>query len=619
MTLQTRSVPLDGMRALAIIAIIFYHLMPHVLPGGYLAVNIFFVLTGYFITASVIEEYGQKEKLAYKCYLARRFNRLFLPLLGMLVTVTAYITLFQRDLLLNLRPWLLSSLGMVNNWWQISVGGSYFEQFYVQSPFLHLWFLSVISQFYVIWPLIVLLLMALFKDKRIIFYTAVGLSLFSAFTMAMLYVPGEDASRVYYGTDTRLFSFMVGSALSVVWPLTKLNEPVSKRTKRRLTFAAFLSYAILGLMFSRMLDSQTFTYRGGMYLNSIIIGVAVILTAHPATSLSRIMRFKPIQWLGRRSFLLYLWYYPVLSLYQAKVIDMSVDPGRHILIQLVFMLSLSEISYQLFEKKRWKMATFQFWKPADTVSRMKSSGSTDSVRHFTEKIAAFVSFFLLLTALTGFVQARSGGNAAVEELRQQIAASQSKMDEMNRDESTRSRAINNIDGLERETVLFAHSADITFIGDSVLLSVADQLVTIFGQAVVDGAVSRQLYQTSAVIVALEKREQLHDTVVVFLGSNGTFTRTQMETFIEEIGTSRDLFFLTTNVPRIWKDSVNEQLMLAESNHSNVHILDWNAYSSGHDEWLLEDRVHPNPTGAKQLALFVAEEIYQELNDENGSN
>ena len=243
MTLQTRSVPLDGMRALAILAIIFYHLMPHVLPGGYLAVNIFFVLTGFFITASVIEEYGQKEKLAYKRYLARRFNRLFLPLLGMLVSVTAYITLFQRDLLLNLRPWLLSSLGMVNNWWQISVGGSYFEQFYVQSPFLHLWFLSVISQFYVIWPLIVLLLMALFKDKRIILYTAVGLSLFSALAMAMLYVPGEDASRVYYGTDTRLFSFMIGSALSVVWPLTQLNEPVSKTTKRRLTLAGFFSYA----------------------------------------------------------------------------------------------------------------------------------------------------------------------------------------------------------------------------------------------------------------------------------------------------------------------------------------------------------------------------------------
>ena len=145
MTSQTRSVPLGGMRALAIIAIIFYHLMPHVLPGGYLAVNIFFVLTGFFITASVIEEYGQKGKLAYKRYLARRFQRLFLPLLGMLLSVTAYITLFQRDLLLNLRPWLLSSLGMVNNWWQISVGGSYFEQFYVQSPFMHLWFLSVIS------------------------------------------------------------------------------------------------------------------------------------------------------------------------------------------------------------------------------------------------------------------------------------------------------------------------------------------------------------------------------------------------------------------------------------------------------------------------------------------
>lgn len=619
MTLQTRSVPLDGMRALAILAIIFYHLMPHVLPGGYLAVNIFFVLTGYFITASVIEEYGQKEKLAYKRYLARRFNRLFLPLLGMLVSVTAYITLFQRDLLLNLRPWLLTSLGMVNNWWQISVGGSYFEQFYVQSPFLHLWFLSVMSQFYVIWPLVVLLLLALFKDKRIILYTAVGLSLFSALAMAMLYVPGEDASRVYYGTDTRLFSFMIGSALSVVWPLAKLNEPVSKRTKRRLTLAGFFSYAVLGLMFSRMLDSQSFTYRGGMYLNSIIIGVAVVLTAHPATSLSRMMRFKPIQWLGRRSFLLYLWYYPVISLYQAKVVDTSVDPGRHILIQLAIMLSLSEIGYQIFEKKRWKMTSMQSWRPADTIARMKASGSEGSTRHFSLNLAAFVGFCLLLTALTGFVQARSGENAAVLELREQIAASQSKMEEINRDDSTRSRAINNIEGLERETVLFAHGADITFIGDSVLLSVADQLVTIFGRAVVEGAVSRQLYQTTEVIADLEKREQLHDTVVVFLGSNGTFTQTQMETFIKEIGTTRDLFFLTTNVPRIWKDSVNEQLALAESNHSNVHILDWNAYSNGHDEWLLEDQVHPNPMGAQQLALFVAEEIYQELNDENGSN
>ena len=475
------------------------------------------------------------------------------------------------------------------------------------------------SQFYVIWPLVVLLLLALFKDKRIILYTAVGLSLFSALAMAMLYVPGEDASRVYYGTDTRLFSLMIGSALSVVWPLAKLNEPVSKRTKRRLTLAGFFSYAVLGLMFSRMLDSQSFTYRGGMYLNSIVIGVAVVLTAHPATSLSRMMRFKPIQWLGRRSFLLYLWYYPVISLYQAKVVDTSVDPGRHILIQLAIMLSLSEIGYQIFEKKRWKMTSVQSWRPADTIARIKASGSEGSTRHLSGKLAAFVGFCLLLTALAGFVQARSGENAAVQELREQIAASQSKMEEINRDDSTRSRAINNIEGLERETVLFAHGADITFVGDSVLLSVADQLVTIFGRAVVEGAVSRQLYQTTEVIADLEKREQLHDTVVVFLGSNGTFTEKQMETFIKEIGASRDLFFLTTNVPRIWKDSVNEQLALAESNHSNVHILDWNAFSSGHDEWLLEDQVHPNPMGAQQLALFVAEEIYQELNDENGSN
>lgn len=619
MTVQKRSVPLDGMRALAIIAIIFYHLMPHVLPGGYLAVNIFFILTGFFVTASVIKEYSEKGKLAYKSYLSRRFHKLFFPLLSMMIVVTAYITLFQRGLLLNLRPWILSSLGMFNNWWQISVGASYFEQFYVQSPFMHLWFLSIISQFYIIWPLVVLLLLALYKDKRIILYTAVLLSLFSALAMGMLYVPGEDASRVYYGTDTRLFSFMIGSALSVVWPLERLDEPVPKQIGRRLTLAGLLSYAVLGVMFSSMLDSQAFTYRGGMFLNSVMIGIAVVLTAHPANFISKILRFKPFQWIGRRSFLLYLWYYPVVSLYQAKVVDTSVDPGRHVLIQLVLILCLSEIGYQLFEKERRKIPFGPSWRFGDTFSKRKLSGSLGFTGHFPGKIFATGSVCLLLIALTGLVQAKSGENADVQELREQIAASQSKMEEINRDASARSRAINNIEGLEREVVLFAHDADITFIGDSVLLSVSDQLVTIFGRAVVEGAVSRQLYQTTEVIADLKKREQLHDTVVVFLGSNGTFTRTQMESFIEEIGTPKDLFFLTTNVPRIWKDSVNEQLELAESTHSNVHLLDWNAYSSGHGDWLLEDQVHPNPTGSKQLALFVAEQIYQELNDENGSN
>lgn len=619
MTLQKRSVPLDGMRALAIVATIFYHLMPHILPGGYLAVNIFFVLTGYFITASVIEEYGQKHKLAYKQYLSRRFQKIYLPLVWMLVTVTAYLTVFQRDLLLNLRPWILSSLGMYNNWWQIWVGGSYFEQFYVQSPFTHLWFLSVMSQFYIVWPLFALLLLALFKDKRIILFTAVGLSLFSAVLMAGLYEPGQDASRVYYGTDTRLFSFMVGSSFAVVWPIGELDQSLPKGKRRLLAAAGLLSYAVLGIMFRCLSDSQTLTYRGGMYLNSLIIGIAVAATAHPAMGPAKILRFKPIQWIGRRSFLLYLWYYPVISLYQAKVVDTSTMPGRHLLVQVLFILLLAELGYQLFEKERWKVPFLQNWRLGDNLSAMKATWSRRATRHWPEKIASLISLSVLAAALTGILQASSGENVAVQELRDQIALSQKKMEVINQDESIRSRAINNIEGLEREAVLFAHDMDITFIGDSVLLSAADQLLSVFGQAVVEGAVSRQLYQTAGVIDSLKERGQLHETVVVILGSNGTFTQSQMEAFIKRIGPSRELFFLTTNVPRIWKDSVNAQLALAESNHSNVHILDWDGHSDGHDDWLLADKVHPNPTGAHQLAIFMAEQIYRESNEENGSN
>ncbi len=168
-------------------------------------------------------------------------------------------------------------------------------------------------------------------------------------------------------------------------------------------------------------------------------------------------------------------------------------------------------------------------------------------------------------------------------------------------------------------ILFSHDLRVTFIGDSVLLAAADKLTPIFGQAVIDGAVSRQLYQTGAVLESLKAEGKLDDTVVVFLGSNGTFTKDQMDEFLNAIGTDRTVFLVTTSVPRSWQNSANSQMLLAEQDYANVHILDWNAYSEGHDDWMRDDLVHPNEEGGRQLALYVAEGIYDVLNDDNGSN
>ena len=616
---QNRFIALDGLRSIAILAIIFYHLIPYQIPGGFLGVNIYFVLTGYFITDYVMKEYQFKRKLAYKSYITRRFNRLVLPLLWMMVTVTAYITLFQRDLLLNIRSWIVSSLGMYNNWWQIANGSSYFDQFYVQSPFTHLWFLSVLSQFYIVWPLVAFLVLAKFKKKDALLLTTVGLSFLSIASMALRYAPGQDFSRIYYGTDTRFFAFMIGAALSILWPLHSLRPDISKRAKRRLNSIGAIAYLIVGVMMRVMLDNQAFTYLGGMYLNALVIAIVIAVTAHPATFFSKAMRFKPIQWISRRSYFLYLWYYPVIVLYQAKVLDTSNDPNRHILIQLVLILIAAETSYQFFEKEAWLLPFVQSWGIKANIRIMKDIWKRGEKKHPWSKIATLLCFAILLVAAVGFVQAKTGEDPSVKELQEQITKNQKTIAAVNDDDASRSRAINNIEGLSRDVILFSHDLRVTFIGDSVLLAAADKLTPIFGQAVIDGAVSRQLYQTGAVLESLKAEGKLDDTVVVFLGSNGTFTKDQMDEFLNAIGTDRTVFLVTTSVPRSWQNSANSQMLLAEQDYANVHILDWNAYSEGHDDWMRDDLVHPNEEGGRQLALYVAEGIYDVLNDDNGSN
>lgn len=617
MNSQNRFISLDGLRSIAVLAIISYHLIPHQIPGGYLGVNIYFVLTGYFITEYVMLEYQAKQKLAYKRYLTRRFERIVLPLVFMLVTVTAYITLFQRDLLLNIRPWILSSLGMYNNWWQIANGSSYFEQFYVQSPFTHLWFLSALSQFYIIWPLVVLLVLAIFKKKDALLLTTVGLSFLSIFLMALQYNPEQDFSRIYYGTDTRLFAFMIGATLSVLWPSGSFKQAISKTTRIKMNSIGALAYLAVGIMMRVMLDKQAFTYLGGMYLNALFIAVVFIVTAQPGTLFSRMMRFKPIQWISRRSYFLYLWYYPIIVLYQAKVLDTSNEPNLHILIQFTLILIVAEISYRLFARESYMLPFVQSWNVKANSHLIKDMWTKERNRCHWSRGAALFYFAIALTASVGFVQATTGQHSAAKELQEKITKNQQMTEAINDEELARSRSINNIEELSRDAILFSHNLDITFIGDSILLAAADKMIPIFGKAVIDGDPSLQLYQTADVIESLEAEDKLYNTVVVFLGSNGAFTQTQLKDFLNALGTDRTIFLVTTGIPRSWQNSVNRQMILAEQNFANVHILDWNTYSEGHKDWVNDDLVHPNEEGGNQLALYIAEGIYDVLND--GSN
>ncbi|EQC81686.1 Acyltransferase [Enterococcus sp. HSIEG1] len=219
----------DGIRTLAVIGVILYHLLPTQMRGGYLGVPVFFVVSGYLITDLLRQEWDQNGRIAVKDFYVRRMKRLYPGMVVMLLLSAAYITLFQRNLLNNLRGVVVSSLLYVNNWWQINHGLSYFDRFGNESPFTHLWSLAVEGQNYLIWPLLFILLMKLVKNRGTIFKIVIGCSLLSALLLAIWYSPGADPTRVYYGTDTRLFSIWMGSALAFIWPSTHLKKKFRRK------------------------------------------------------------------------------------------------------------------------------------------------------------------------------------------------------------------------------------------------------------------------------------------------------------------------------------------------------------------------------------------------------
>lgn len=609
---KSRYMPgLDGLRAIAVLGVIFYHLTPHILPGGFLGVPIFFVLSGYLITDLLIQEFQQNKKISLKQFWKRRLNRLYPALLAMLILVTGWITLFQRELLLNIRGAIISSLLYLNNWWQIIQGESYFDRFATPSPFVHLWSLALEGQFYLVWPVIVVLATITIKKNSHIFYLFMGLSIISALLMAILFVPNGDPSRVYYGTDTRAFSLLIGSAISFVWPSTKLKEDVPLKAKLILESVGLVALAVLIFMMTTVMATNSFAYYGGMFLFSLVSGVLIGIVAHPATYLSRFLGMQPFKWLGQRSYGLYLWQYPVMVLYEVKIGDTSIHPMRHLLIQLFLIVLMTEASYSLIEMpfKKLNVKAILNWQVI--VEKWHSLLNGSGLRGWLEKgSVAFICFTLLISTV-GFIMAPTGENKSSTQLAEKIATNKAKLEEQKSTATKPKETVPLVEGITPAEMETASQMNATFIGDSVMLSVVEPLQVIFPKGTIDGEVGRQLYNTAPVIERLKAERKLGSPVILELGTNGAFTDSQMDELLNTIDNNTPIYLVNTQVPKNWKNSVNAGLVSASKRFKNVHLIDWNQYSKDRTDWFYNDGVHPNEEGAKHYAQLIAKTVLTE--------
>ena len=337
---------LDGLRALAVIAVLIYHAGLHWLPGGFLGVEIFFTISGYLITSLLLSEWRETGRINLGQFWLRRGRRLLPALFLVIVCSLVFAVLFLPDEVAKLRADALASFAYVTNWYLIFSQQSYFEAVGRPSLLRHLWSLAIEEQFYLIWPLIFVFAMTRFRKRTVLIGVAVA-ALVSMFLMAMLYAPGADPSRVYYGTDTRASGILIGVALAFIWtPGKSQGRRIDKLPFDLIGVLAFGALLACCLLISEFDD---FLYRGGFILTALSTAVLIAAVVHPrGKRLAAVLGSSALVWIGLRSYGIYLWHWPVFMLTRPQL-DVSLDGPALLAVRLGLTMALAVLSYHLLE------------------------------------------------------------------------------------------------------------------------------------------------------------------------------------------------------------------------------------------------------------------------------
>ena len=595
-TARRRLAGLDGLRAIAVILVILYHLAPGYLPGGYIGVDIFFVLSGFLITTLLIQEREHTGRIDLGGFWRRRARRL-LPALAVLIPVcSAAAWLIGGDVLVALGRQVLGAVSFSSNWLAIAAENSYFTGT-MPDLFRNLWSLSVEEQFYLVWPLVILAL-TLIRDHRIRLVLIIAVAAASATAMALLYSPGADPTRVYFGTDTHSFGLAIGAALAILGrsPLPAL---LSRAGRAPRVLAVLGGSAIFGLLVASALlpVDGSVTYRGGLVLVSLLTAVAISGCVMPGSFLGRLLDTGTLRWVGRRSYGLYLWHWPVYVLVSSALQGWSrAGEAGWALGGIAFGITVAAAaaSYRFIEqpilRTGFRNSMEALW------TRMRSS---QFIRFGTAGSA-----LLLLTAGTMTVGAIAS-DPGTGDAQLNISAGRFAIDHPpDPDQATPTPSAVPQSPAQSAAPSPVPSAialsgdQVSAIGDSVMLASAPELQAALPGIAIDAVVSRQMAQAPSIVRSMRDQGRLRHFVVIGLGTNGPFAESVLEQIRSIAGSGHQIVLINVYAPRGYTDGVNSMLEQFDRQHANVELADWSDAIANHLALLSRDQIHPGKSGGQ---------------------
>ena len=580
---------LDGLRTLAVFAVIAYHLGLSWAPGGLLGVNLFFVLSGYLITNILQVQWDHSGKINLKDFWLRRAKRLLPALFVMLVGVLLWTALFAPERLTALKQETLAAVFYFSNWFLIFNEVSYFESFGPPSPLGHLWSLAIEEQFYLFWPLLLGLGYGLLRRRKWIIGGTVAIALVSALAMALLYIPGHDPSRVYYGTDTRAFALLLGAVLAMVWAREKKSAELSGIRRLALDGAGVIGLFIVLWMIFRTNQYQGFLYQSGLLIFSLAAAVLVAVLAHPASRLARLFAWTPLRLLGKWSYGIYLWHYPIIVL-SSPLVNTSGPDALLSLCQISISVLLAALSYYLIEEP----IRYGRVKPLRLSARVS--------------VSMLLIFTVLFVTANGSLQISAGEQIA--QIPQTADEAEDKTDGELDSESNESFEEEDIESIKDQDF-----CSITVVGDSLMVGVAPVLEESLPGIIVDAEKGRQMHDAPEVVSKLREEDKFGETIIIGLGTNGAFTEKQLRVTMDCLEGAEQIVLLNSRVPKPWESVVNETLAKVVSSYPNARLVDWHGISKGHDEYFYQDGVHLKPAGAEAYCKMIVEALSSDPGEE----
>ena len=611
---------LDGIRAIAVIMVLAYHLKLALFKSGFLGVTVFFVLSGYLITGILISEVEEEGTIDLKNFWLRRIRRLVPAVMSMAVVIIFVSAVVNRVIFTKgCKDFLASVLGF-NNWWQIFNKVSYFEAAGVPSPFTHCWSLAIETQFYLIYPLILLGIYKLAKSrgegraKRGLLFAGVTLllALISVILMIVLFDPQQDASRVYYGTDTRAFSLLFGALLAILWDYRMVPRRLSASVNMVL---GSVSFAVLLVMTIAINGSSNFWYRGGQFVGTILTVLVIYTVLGRKTWLSRFLSNPVLKWIGDRSYSIYLWHYPIILL-----ISKGIKASWWItLIEIVLSVVLAELSYRFIETpiRHGIIGEYLNILRSRPKSRQEKKRQVQVARRSLKVMAGTFVLTVSLILCMIFVPKKN----ALDTLQKREAKAK-ETGKMTEEQLAKQKANGSESG---DTICTADLTDdeileglnLLLIGDSIAVDVTDDFYEMFPNSVSDTKIGRITSLGKQVLDSYIDEKKWEGEGVIFASLSNSPINGELEDIREKIGKDMPLFLTTVRIPHdTFEDESNSKIKKFVEENDHTYLIDWYAASEGHDEYFDADDTHLLSAGAKAYANCIKEAVLDAYKKEN---